>query len=181
MLLDDPRLDFASELIVHWTEIRGSRLVPPQEYIDPTEMMRSVPLITIAEISDPDTVRIELAECSLARRYGRDITHTNWFEFVPPEHKRMAERVRRLLISVPCGVYYKFRASSDDHEIIREGETLGLPLRNLSSESPDRSISLSRDIFFKGVADPATRARCKLKDLFVRFVDIGAGVPEAIE
>ena len=53
MLLDDPSLSFASDLIAHWTEIRGSGLVPFDIQIDPTKMIRSVPFITITKISGP--------------------------------------------------------------------------------------------------------------------------------
>lgn len=72
MLLDDPRLNFASELILHWTRMRGSGLVPPAEYIDPEEMIGSVPFITIAEICHVETAKIQLAEAGLERRFGQD-------------------------------------------------------------------------------------------------------------
>ena len=66
MLLDDPRLSFASDLIAHWTEIRGSGLVPFDIQIDPTKMIRSVPFITIANMSDPQAIEMELAEFGTA-------------------------------------------------------------------------------------------------------------------
>ena len=137
MPLDDPSLSFASDLIAHWTEIRGSGLVPFDIRVDPTKMIRSVPFITIAKISNPEVS--QLMELGLHRRYGRDITRANWFELLAPQHRESVKEVTRLLLSVPCGLYYKLRVSSDD-QTVSEGETLVLPLRSISSESPDMAI-----------------------------------------
>ena len=180
MLLDNPRLNFASDLIAHWTEIRGSALVPFDMQIDPTKMIRSVPFITIVKIADPDTTEIQLAELELSRRYGRDITGAKWFELIAPQYRRLAKQATRLFANIPCGMYYKLRVSSDHQGTISEGETLALPLRSISSESPDKSISLTRDISFKGVADPAVSARRQMIPLLWHFVDIGAGVPDEL-
>ncbi len=179
MLLDDPRLNFASDLIAHWTEIRGSGLVPFDIKIDPTKMIRSVPFITIAKIADPEISQIQLIELGLHRRYGRDITRANWFELLPPQYRASVKEVTRLLLSVPCGLYYRLRVSSDD-QTISEGETLALPLRSTSSESPDIVVSLTGDISFRRLADPAVSGRRQAIPLFRCFVDIGAGIPDQL-
>ena len=79
-----------------------------------------------------------------------------------------------------AGVYYKLRVSSDDQGTISEGETLALPLRSISSESPDRAISLTRDIFLKGVADTAILAVRQVIPLSSHLIDIGTGVPDEL-
>ena len=148
MLLDDPRLNFASDLIAHWTEIRGSALVPFDMQIDPTKMIRSVPFITIVKIADPETTEIQLAELELSRRYGRDITGAKWFELIAPQYRRLAKQATRLFANIPCGMYYKLRVSSDHQGTISEGETLALPLRSISSEFPGQvDISDARHLF----------------------------------
>ncbi len=114
MLLDDPRLNFASELILHWTKMRGSGLVPPAEYIDPEEMIGSVPFITIAEICNVETAKIQLAEAGLERRFGQDLRHANWFEFIDAAHRGAAEQARRSFIALPCGIYY---ITNTEHQV----------------------------------------------------------------
>ena len=78
MLLDDPRLNFASDLIAHWTEIRGSGLVPFDIRIDPAKMIGAVPYISITRFTGPQTAEFRLTEFGLRRRHGRDITRTNF-------------------------------------------------------------------------------------------------------
>ena len=118
MLLDDPRLSFASDLIAHWTEIRGSGLVPFDIQIDPTKMIRSVPFITIANMSDPQAIEMELAELGLRRRYGRDITGSNLYDVIAPQYRRSVEQAIGLILSVPCGMYHQLRVSSADEAIV---------------------------------------------------------------
>ena len=181
MLLDDHRLSFASDLIAHWTEIRGSGLVPFDIQIDPTKMIRAVPFISITRITGPQTAEVQLTEFGLRRRHGRDITRTNFFDFIAPRCRRVAEKAMRLFVSVPCGVYYTSSVSSEDQAIMSEAETLSLPLRSISSASPDMSIAVTRDLLdvpFKGVVDPATSAVHKMNLLSLLLVDIGAGVPD---
>lgn len=180
MLLDDPRLSFASELIAHWTEIRGSSLVPFDMQIDPAKMIRSVPFITMANVADPRAIVMELAESGLHRRYGRDIRGSNLYDFIAPLYRRAVERGIGLILSVPCGMYHQYRVSSADEAIVSEGETLSLPLRSTSSESPDKTIALTRHISLKGVADPAFSGRCQMIPLLWHFVDIGAGAPDEL-
>ena len=180
MLLDDPRLSFASDLIAHWTEIRGSGLVPFDLQIKPAKMIRAVPFITIANLSDLENTKIELAELALSRRYGRDIMGASLFEFIAPRYRKLVKQATRLFLKVPCGIYYKLSVASDEQGIIGEGETLSLPLRSIGSESPDKSISLPRDISFKGVADPDVSAVRQAVPGLWYFVDIGAGVPDEL-
>ncbi len=180
MLLDDPRLSFASDLIAHWTEIRGSGLVPFDIQIDPTKMIRAVPFISITRITGPQTAEVQLTEFGLRRRHGRDITRTNFFDFLAPRCRSVAEKAMRLFVSVPCGIYYTSSVSSEDQAIISEGETLSLPLRSISSAFPDMSIAVTQDTSFGAVADPATSAVHKMNLLFVLCVDIGAGVPDEL-
>ncbi len=180
MLLDDPRLNFASDLIAHWTEIRGSSLVPFDMQINPAKMIRAVPFITITRLTGPQTAEVRLAEFGLRRRHGRDITRTNIYDLLAPQYRWVAETAMRLFVSVPCGIYYTSSISNEQQAIIREGETLSLPLRTINSASPDMTIAVTRDVPFKGVADPATSAVHRLNLLSVLFVDIGAGVPDEL-
>ena len=109
MLLDDPRLNFASDLIAHWTAVRGSCLVPFDIQIDPTKMVRAVPFVMIARIQRPETVEVVLAESGSQWRHGRDVTGLNLFNLFSLQSRRALEQVRRWVLSIPCGVYLRFQ------------------------------------------------------------------------
>lgn len=176
MLLSDPRLKFARDLIGHWTQIRRGALVPLEEDIDPRELVRLLPFMTIADLSEPEAVTIELVGTAVTRRYGTDIRKANWIELIPRELRRPAAIARGLLSDVPCGVYYKFKASAGGRPQSR-GETVGLPLRTRGSERPNTSISLTRDLPSGSAVHPPSAGPRKVDEFFAEFVDIGAGAP----
>lgn len=158
-------------------QIRRVGLVPFEEDIDPRELVGAFPFITIADVSQPEAVQIEVVGSAIKRRYGQDTRKANWFDFVPPESRNAAEIARRLLIDVPCGVYYKIKVWRDPATVV-EAETLALPLRTRGAEIPDMSIALTRDLSTTELAEPASPAPPKLESVLTELVDIGAGIPQ---
>jgi hypothetical protein len=176
MLLGDLRLAFAQELIGHWTRIRDGELVPLKDRIDPREMRRALPFITIADVSRPDAPEIRLAGTGLRPRYGQEITGTDWSKFVPPTSRAALQMVVGLIVGTPCGVYYRFKVSAN-RDVMREAETVGLPLRVQGADRPTMTITFTRDIALQGIADPSSVEAARVENMFAEFVDIGAGIP----
>jgi hypothetical protein len=176
MQIFDPRLRFARELVTHWMQIRLEGLVPLEEDIDPRAIIGAWPNISIMNIAAPATATVDFMKPEARERYGRDIRKTNWFDFIPPDQKQLAEMVRGLLIGVPCGVYYAF-TTSDDSNLRWDAETLALPMRANGSAGPSLSIAFTRDISLMGVIDPASGTPLKLERFAIELVDIGAGAP----
>ena len=176
MLLNDSKLRFARELIGHWMQIRRGNLVPLEEDIDPRELIRLFPWITIADLSEPETATIEVAGSAVARRFATDIRKANWIDFVPREMRRPAAIAKDLLITVPCGIYYRYQLSAGSGPLLA-AETVGLPLRTRASLRPNASIALTHDLL-RGSPVPLLSAEArKMDEFFAEFVDIGAGAP----
>ena len=178
MLLTDARLDFGQDLIRHWLAIRaGGELVPLKAQIEPAAMRKSLPFVTIVDVSDPGAPRIALAGTALRQRYGREITGADWMNFVPEVLRSRYRFNAALMLQTPCGIYYAFKITADAN-VMREVETVALPLKGAADRPPNFSITVSRDIALKGIADAATVETAKVDHVTVEFIDIGAGMPD---
>lgn len=176
MLLSDPRLRFARDLLAHWTHIRRDGLVPFEEDLDPRALVECLPFITIADLAQADGARMELVFPEVSRHYGRDIRKADWFAFIVPEHRAAADEAKRQLIAMPCGAYYRFAILGGGTRAV-EIESLSLPLRRRGEADPSISISHVRDIAVRDIPDAASAASLKIEGVFGEFVDIGAGAP----
>ncbi len=176
MLLSDPRLRFARDLIAHWTAIRRDGLVPFDEDLDPRALLPILRFLSIADLSQPDAARMELVGAAVRGRYAQDIRRTDWFGFISPERRPVWEEAKRLFVTVPCGAFYRFALSAAGEQVL-EAESLSLPLRRRGEARPSMSISLTRDVARKHVNGAASAAPHKIEGLFGEFVDIGAGAP----
>jgi hypothetical protein len=176
MLLADPRLRFARDLVAHWTHIRQAGLVPFEEDIDPRALMPAMPFITITAVGQPSGVTLELVFPEISRRYGKDMRKADHFDHIPPQRRAAAEEAKRLFVSVPCGAYLHFAIWAGSVRIV-EARRLSLPLCRRPETVPSLSISLSCDLDGKSLPDPAPGTPRRLERIFAEFVDIGAGAP----
>ncbi len=179
MLLNDPRLAFAQELIGHWTRVRGDDLVPLKDQIDPGEMRRALPFIMIMDVARPEAPAVRLAGTGLRPRYGQEITGTDWSRFIMPENRPRMRAVIGLLTSKPCGIFYRFKVSGVGN-VMREAETVALPLREQEAGAPSLIIGITRDIAMRGDADASSLEPAKLEALAAEFIDIGAAIPDIL-
>lgn len=178
MLLNDSRLRFARELIGHWMQIRRGKLVPLEEDIDPRELVGLFPWITIADLSEPETATLQVVGAGVARRFATDLRKANWLDFFPPEIRRSAAIAKDLLITVPCGVYYRYRLSVGGAALLA-AETVGLPLRTRASPRPNTAIALTHDLLCGSPVSPFSVDARTMDEFSAEFVDIGAGAPSS--
>jgi hypothetical protein len=178
MLLNDSRLAFAQHLIGHWTTIRGNDLVPLKQHIDPGELRRVLPYITMLDATHPEAPAVRLAGTGIRARYGREITGTDWSNYIPAENRPRLRAIISLLLRQPCGIMFRYKISADG-DIMREAETVSLPLRTEAAGAAKVIISVTRDIDARGIADSATIETARLENTWVEFIDIGAGLPDA--
>lgn len=176
MLLSDPQLRFARDLVAHWSYIRQGALVPFEEDLDPRALMTSMPFITIAALAQPTGVTLELVFPQLSRRYGKDMRKADYFDLIPPERRAAAEEVKRLLIDTPCGVYLRFAIWAGSVRVV-EAQRLSLPLRRRHEAVPGFSIALTSDRDGNSLPDLAPGTPRRIEAIFAEFVDIGAGAP----
>jgi hypothetical protein len=176
MLLWDPQLRFARDLIAQWIHIRRNGLVPFEEDLDPRTLIPLLSFITIAAVAQPNAAIFEVVSPQISRRWGREMRRADLFEFIAPEHRATADEAKRLFMSVPCGAYYQFALSAGGRRVV-EAAALSLPLRRRDEAAPTLSISLTHELDAKGLPDVGSRAPRQIEKIFAEFVDIGAGAP----
>jgi len=172
MQLFDPKLAFAKPLIEHWCSIRnGLKLVPREADLDPRELQRVLPSLSIMDISDPDASIIAVMGKDIKTRYPAGVNQQDWYDFIPQEGAAVAREAVRRLIDTPCGVYYRYKIT-DGSTAVETGEALALPMLTHKSDKPTAWISVARIEGEGGLIVLPIR----LDELSVQFVDIGAGV-----
>jgi hypothetical protein len=172
MQLFDPKLEFAKLLIEHWCSIRnGLKLVPREADLDPRELQRVLPSLSIMDISDPDSSIIAVMGKDIKARYPAGVNQQDWYGFIPQEGAAVAREAVRRLIDTPCGVYYRYRIT-DGSTAVETGEALALPMLTHESDKATAWISVARIEGEGGLIVLPIR----LDELSVEFVDIGAGV-----
>ena len=172
MQLLDQRLNFAKELVSHWSDIRGSDLVPTE--VDLYELQRVLPTLSIMDTPTPDaSIVVVMGEGRLPRDLWPAVKDANWYDLIAPEARDLAVRARKGIIETPCGVYYHYTASGAD-DFFQEAEALVLPMRIDKSKAP--SVSVTNIMSKRGKQDLSRRV--KLEKLQLDYVDIGAGIPD---
>jgi len=176
MQLSDQRLSFAKELVSHWSDIRGSDLVPTEVDLDLYELQRVLPTLSIMDTPTSDaSIVVVMGEGRLPRELWPKVKDANWYDLIAPEARDLAVRARKGIIETPCGVYYRYTALGAD-DFLQEAEALVLPMRIDNSKTPTSTISVTNIIRKRGKQDLSRRV--KLEKLQVDYVDIGAGIPE---
>ncbi len=176
MQLFDPKLAFAKPLIEHWCSIRnGLKLVPREADLDPRELQRVLPSLSIMDISDADASIVAVMGKDIRARYPAGLDHHDWYDFIPQDAVAAAKEAVRKLIDTPCGVYYCYKIT-DGSNAVETGEALALPMRTHKSDKPTAWISVAKIEGAGGLIIPPIG----LDELSVEFVDIGGGVSGGI-
>ena len=173
MHLNDPRLAFARTLIEHWWSIRRPKaLVPREADLDPRDLQRVLPSLSIMDIADPEASIVAVMGRDIRARYPAGVNRQDWYKLIPQQAADAAKDAVRKLVDTPCGVYYRYtiRDGRNAEEI---GEALALPMLTDKSNKPTAWISVAQIEGEGGLINPPVR----LEKLFLDFVDIGAGAP----
>jgi hypothetical protein len=64
------------ELFAYWSSLRADARVPPRQRLDPNDMKRLLPTVSLIEVApgEPRDFRVRLAGTGLYNVYGREIT-----------------------------------------------------------------------------------------------------------
>lgn len=70
------------ELFAYWSSLRVETRVPPRERLDPADMKRLLPTVSLIEVplGEPNDYRVRLAGTGLYNVYGREITGRRFSE-----------------------------------------------------------------------------------------------------
>jgi hypothetical protein len=66
------------ELFAYWSSLRADTSVPPKRRLDPADMKRLLPTVSLIEVADD--YRVRLAGTGLYNVYGREITGRSFSE-----------------------------------------------------------------------------------------------------
>lgn len=62
------------ELFAYWSSLRADRTVPPRRRVDPGDIKRLLPTVSLIEVLPDADYRVRLAGTGLYNVYGREIT-----------------------------------------------------------------------------------------------------------
>jgi hypothetical protein len=104
------RHEVTSQLIAglegHWNTMRGDRIMPRREEIDPVELVPWLPYLSITELHhEPFRVRYRVVGTEVARIVGEDFSHrwldeTGWGDMAIALNRLLYERVANGLSTV---------------------------------------------------------------------------------
>jgi hypothetical protein len=174
MQLNDERLSFARDLVLHWSDIRGGVLVPSELDLDLRELQRIMPTLSIMDSAPDASIVVVMGQDRVEPDLWPAFRDANWYDLIPPEARDLAARARKKLIETPCGVYYHYLASGAG-DFFQEAEALVLPMRTENIKAPS-TISVTNMVRKRGRLDLSRPA--KVEKLQLDYVDIGAGIPE---
>ena len=164
------------DFIAHWQAIEKKGFVPGlQAFLDfqPFKLQSEV---AIMDVLGPTEIRFRLFATGLSSLVGRDMTDSDVLLQFRPEARAGAARMAWSTVSQPCG-YIRWLEMSRG-AVLTSAVGVGLPLRHEQSgricivgfvSKTDRTVEYT--------GDPESRFLTGVK--LIRWIDIGAGVPEA--
>lgn len=163
-------------LSVFWEEARGDRPLPNANEIDPAQIAYILKDVAILDVIDETTVQYRLAGTAIAERMGEDPTGNNLIEMTAPESRATVSKILHLIVSQPVGALaaYENIYNTGKRAIV---ESLYLPLQKSEGQS-DRIVSVHSIEKTLTYEDEQPNSTVAAKILKLKWIDIGAGVPE---
>jgi hypothetical protein len=166
-------------LSTYWLRLRGDRLVPSREEIDPGSIVSLLPFIVLTEIFSPMDARVRLAGTALRDLFGFDPSGWNYVELTGPEGRRSRGYRMWTMTHWPCGAYFSRQVTfaTGAHETtygialpVAPGRTGGAPF----------ILSMERSHSGRRWLNPGSGPMIEPVSEFV-FLDIGAGCPASTQ
>ena len=177
-LLDIIRTGECRSLAKAWQRWRGGNLLPRRADMHISEITPILPGITIMELRSTEELILRLAGTKIAETLGIELTGCNYLDFAaPPDRARRGERAM-WQGRQPCGAHFLLPIPFSSGRVVLS-EVLSLPARPNQDGEAMQLITMNCALDDTGLHLPATNPdRFSMADEF-RFVDIGAGTPDA--
>lgn len=161
-----------------WDEVRGDRLLPNANEIDPSQIAYILRDIAILDVIDELHIQYRLAGTGIAERMGEDPTGNNLIEMTAPAMRDTVSKILHLIVSHPVGALatYENVYNTGKRAVV---ESLYLPLQKTENQS-DRIVSVhsrEKTVTYEKEQDHSTVAA---KIIELKWIDLGAGVPDEI-
>ncbi len=158
----------------HWLEIAGTSLLPCRDDVDPARIVKALPYITIHQIDGDGNSVFRLAGTRHFDMVGKEITDSNYLDYVAPERRDEARQRFRTVVGCPCGLYCRLQYLSPAG-VERQAESLGLPLVGRSGEI-DTILFVTEELPGPARWRDPNAPITHLEPLDVTYLDIGAGI-----
>lgn len=160
-----------------WDGWRGGQMVPSRADMRIDQISGLLPMLTIVELSAPETIAIRLAGTAIADATGLELTGKNYLELASPNVRPYRHARAKRVAHHPCGaLLHNVRDSVDDDRKIQL-EMLTLPVRPSDADGPMQLVTLAVPVASEHLMREHFSAEIgKAADSFT-FIDIGAGIP----
>ena len=173
-------LDDAGDLSVafarYWMSLDADDLIPHRSRFVPESIPSLLANLGIHELVSPELLRLRLVGTSIVEDYGREITGSNYLDFVAPARRPKASRALHLVCEHPCAMVAHLRSTTASGQVLTR-ESVAFPMRN--------NAGTANLVYFCSTPakerQPYTVDRGELRRTIVldrQFIDIGTGVPD---
>ena len=168
-----------ARLLSYWDMLRGDRLLPRRNEIDPAALVGALPYISIVEVRDPDTMIYRLCGTALRDIMGLEATGRNMLDLAPAEGRRARAYRNWIAATRPCGTAYEMNLTYPSGAVYAH-EGVSLPVAPSKPGAPVLLLRAFAPIPGKIWYNRAETPRAAGEYEF-RFVDIGAGIAASID
>ncbi|MBT4486784.1 MAG: PAS domain-containing protein, partial [Rhodospirillaceae bacterium] len=161
-----------------WRSWRAEGVLPRRASMRIEDIKALLPGIAILELNSPDELVFRLAGTMMSETLGFELTGANYLDFAPPSDK--ANRAARAMRQgqQPCGAHFILPMPFSSGRVVMS-EVLSLPILPNEDGRAMQLITMNSALEdTKAKLPTAHSKRFAMADEF-RFVDIGAGTPEA--
>lgn len=164
-------------LFEYWCSIRGREIVPNRSDVKPVAILPLLPNLMILEYRADGALVYRLAGTACAEKLGIDLTGSNLFDHIAPHQRTNAKLRVNMVRDHPCGllVYEKLQSK---HNTPFVAEIIYLPLRD--RDGVITQLIGSVVIVERGEKEAMTNAPSPMMAVAAQFLDIGAGMPQAM-
>lgn len=166
-------------LLAYWHELRGGRLLPQRDDLDPSALLPTLPFMSIVEVRDHDTMIYRLCGTALRDILGFEATGRNLLDLSPVSVRRRRAYRNWVAATRPCILAYEMNLTYRSGAIYGH-EGISLPLAPRRPGAPPlllRAFSPIPGMIWYSRAD----AQSDTAERRFRFVDIGAGTAASLE
>jgi len=164
-------------LFEYWCSVRGGEIVPNRSDIKPVAILPLLPNLMILEYRADDALVYRLAGTACAEKLGIDLTGSNLYDHIAPHQRTMAKLRVNIARDHPCGLLVYEKLHSRRH-IPFLAEIIYLPLRDRDGVITQLIGSVA--IVERGEKGAITNAPPPMMAVAAQFLDIGAGMPQAM-
>lgn len=177
-LLDTIRTAECRSLAKAWQRWRDGNLLPRRDHIKIGEIKRLLPGITILELHSADELIFRLAGTMITETLGIELTGRNYLDFAPKKDR--ARRGGRAMAQgrQPCGALFLLPIPFPSGRVVPT-EVLSLPCLPKNDGEPIQLITMNCALDSTTLLSPAANPERFSTANEFRFVDIGAGTPDA--